>query len=71
MKVWLEIVTVVGIGYMCKFLYIILKTLRSLHIRGGIEPGPMAVKALSPNDWTAREFQRIYIFFYKISFLFF
>ena len=27
--------------------------------RPGIEPRPMAVKASSPNHWTAREFQRI------------
>jgi len=33
MKVWLEIFTIVGIGYTCKFLYIALKTLRGLQIR--------------------------------------
>ena len=27
--------------------------------RPGIEPGPMAVKALSPNHWTVREFKII------------
>ena len=27
----------------------------------GIEPGPSAVKAWSPNHWTAREFPRICI----------
>ena len=25
-------------------------------VKPGIEPGPSAVKALSPNHWTAREF---------------
>ena len=29
----------------------------------GIEPRPSAVKALSPNPWTAREFPRFYDFF--------
>ena len=29
--------------------------------RSGIEPGPGAVKALSPNRWTAREFSSLYI----------
>ena len=30
--------------------------------RPGIEPGAPAVKALSPNRWTAREFPRVYIY---------
>ena len=33
---------------------------RTLVPRPGIELGPTAVKALSPNHWTAREFPRLY-----------
>ena len=34
----------------------------------GIEPGPMAVKAPSPNDWTARELLNLGISFF-LSFI--
>ena len=31
-------------------------SLWDLRFQPGIEPGPMALKAQSPNHWTAREF---------------
>ena len=33
----------------------------------GIEPGPLAVRALSPDHWTAREFPGVYYFDFHLT----
>ena len=38
------------------FLLDVPHSLWDLRFQPGIEPGPMALKAQSPNQWTAREF---------------
>ena len=42
------------------FFWLLHVTCRILVPWSGIEPGPRAVKALSPNHWTTREFPRPY-----------
>ena len=49
--------------FVCLFVLATLHGTRDLSSPTGLEPGPPAVEAWSPNHWTAREFPAQ--FFYK------
>ena len=45
--------------YICIYIFSFFSFFFWLHCMAcGIDPGPLAVKAQSPNHWTAREFLR-------------
>ena len=47
--------------FVCLFVFWLRCTACGLLVpRPGIEPGPLAVRAQSPNHWTAREFPLCY-----------
>ena len=55
----------------CLFVFwLCLVACRILVPQPGIEPRPSAVKAQSPNHWTAREFPSFYFFFLNVFYLF-
>ena len=58
-KICLDVVTLWFFGFflfVCFFFWLCCMACGILVPQPGIKPRPMAVKALSPNHWTAREF---------------
>ena len=69
---FLNFVTVWFYLFICLFVYLLaapscLWDLCSPTRGPGIEPNPLAVKAPSPNHWTAREFPTLILYFKNVS----